>query len=175
MKSSSEYLAICANFRPLSSIAVMLACAYLQGREQEITLSDLVHVAGEEQKAWFQRKESYQVRASAYNFSLECKLCMVCKGVRLRHLRTVSLHASTTMPLPSSLQYCKSRGNCTQPQLKYYSVHAQQLSQHLYSTLSVFTMMMFTCRSRLLVLFWIRSICLTNAIDMCMPATAGLP
>ena len=42
---------------------VMLACAYMQGREQEITLSDLVHVASEEQKAWFQRKESYQVQA----------------------------------------------------------------------------------------------------------------
>lgn len=44
---------------------VMLACAYLQGREQEITIADLVHVASEEQQAWFQQKETYQVPSSA--------------------------------------------------------------------------------------------------------------
>lgn len=42
----------------------MLAFACLQGREQEITLSDLVHVASKEQEAWFQQKESYQVQLS---------------------------------------------------------------------------------------------------------------
>jgi len=35
--------------------------AGLQGREQEITLSDLHHVAEEEQKAWFDETSSRQV------------------------------------------------------------------------------------------------------------------
>ena len=39
----------------------MLASACLQGREQEVTIADLVHVASEEQQAWFQQKGSYQV------------------------------------------------------------------------------------------------------------------
>ena len=33
----------------------------LQGREQEITLSDLVHVAEEQQHAWFQDRPNCQV------------------------------------------------------------------------------------------------------------------
>lgn len=58
----------------------MLAHAHLQGREQEITLADLVHVADNEQKAWFQQKESYQVQQPCHLYvksTLECKLCMV--------------------------------------------------------------------------------------------------
>lgn len=51
--------AILSDCKALQS--VMLACLCLQGREQEITIADLVHVASEEQQAWFQQKETYQV------------------------------------------------------------------------------------------------------------------
>ena len=36
-------------------------CFLMQGREQEVTLSDLHHIAEEEQKAWFDAAGSRQV------------------------------------------------------------------------------------------------------------------
>ena len=35
----------------------------MQGREQEVTLADLHHIAEEEQKAWFDEADSRQVSA----------------------------------------------------------------------------------------------------------------
>lgn len=43
----------------------------LQGREQEVTLSDLHHIAEEEQQAWFDETDSRQVM-SRYNYIISC-------------------------------------------------------------------------------------------------------
>lgn len=68
----------------------MLTFACLQGREQEITLSDLVHVASKEQEAWFQQKESYQVQLSCrllpLNANYTCFVTVSDNTVMQQHL-----------------------------------------------------------------------------------------
>lgn len=70
----------------------------LQGREQEITLSDLSHVAEEEQNAWFDEADSRQVshclqhRPEAPS-AFECATCELSPLGPLRSLHFFGIHS----------------------------------------------------------------------------------
>lgn len=92
-----------ASLQASPETTVMLAGVSFQGREQEITLSDLVHVAEEQQHAWFQHRADCQV-------SQPCQLC---------HFLRQALHGSPTCVRPC-IMACDAS----------YDVHVCSFAEH---------------------------------------------
>ena len=114
----------------------MKLCFLMQGREQEVTLTDLHHIAEEEQKAWFDEADSRQVGGCSASHHSACVTAHVHSCV-LRCVHMMFTQAKKTSHLMStsavSLYHIMTFENCwsNAVTLKHRAQHLHMPKAHL--------------------------------------------